>query len=58
VDVEVPGGERRVSTINLLGCSTSVALATGPTDEEEEEGYRYIPRIYDTYCFSMTGLVT
>jgi len=46
VDVEVPGGERgnvqtggrdRVSTISLLGCSTSVALATGPTDEEEEE---------------------
>jgi len=41
----VPGGERgniqtgggdRVSTISLLGCSTSVALATGPTDEEEE----------------------
>ena len=24
-------------TISLLGCSTSVALATGPTDEEEEE---------------------
>ena len=28
------GGDR-VSTISLLGCSTSVALATGPTDEEE-----------------------
>ena len=26
-----------MSTISLLGCSTSVALATGPTDEEEEE---------------------
>jgi len=47
VDVEAPGGEHgnvqtggrgaRGSTINLLGCSTSVALATGPTDEEEEE---------------------
>jgi len=46
VDVEVPGGERgnvqtaggdRVSTISLLGCSTSVALAMGPTDEEEEK---------------------
>ena len=45
MDVGVPGGERtnvqigggdRVTTINLLGCSTSVALATGPTDEEEE----------------------
>ena len=45
VDVGVRGGKRgnvqtdggdRVSTISLLGCSTSVALATGPTDEEEE----------------------
>jgi len=44
VDVEVPGGEHgnvqtgggvRGSTISLLGCSTSVALTTGPTDEEE-----------------------
>jgi len=44
--VGVPGGERgnvqtgrgdRVSTISQLGCSTSMALATGPTDEEEEE---------------------
>jgi len=26
-----------VSTISLLGCITSLALATGPTDEEEEE---------------------
>jgi len=26
-----------VSTISLLGCSTSVALTMGPTDEEEEE---------------------
>ena len=41
MDVEVHGGKRgsiqtgggdRVSTISLLGCSTSVALATGPTD--------------------------
>ena len=31
------GGGDRVSTISLLGCSTSVVLATGPTDEEEEE---------------------
>ena len=46
MDVGLPGGERgniqtgggdRVSTISLLGCNTSVALATGPTDEEEEE---------------------
>jgi len=53
VDVGVPGGERgnvqtgrgdRMSTISLLGCSTSVALATGPTDEEEERG-KLITRI-------------
>jgi len=25
-----------VSTISLLGCSTSMALATGPTDKEKE----------------------
>jgi len=47
VDVAVPGGEHgnvqtnvggdRVSTISLLGCSTCMSLATGPTDEEEEE---------------------
>jgi len=46
VDVGVPGGEcgnlqtgweDTVSTISLLGCSISVALATVPTDEEEEE---------------------
>ena len=30
-------GEDRVSTISLQGCSTSMALAMGPTDEEEEE---------------------
>ena len=30
-----------MSTISLLGCSTSVALATGPTDEEEEEEEKY-----------------
>jgi len=29
------GGDR-VSTISLLGCSPSVALAMGSTDEEEE----------------------
>ena len=38
-DVGASVGERgnRVSTISLLGCSTSVALTMGPTDEEEEE---------------------
>jgi len=44
VDVGVPGGERgnvqtiggdRVSAISQLGYITSVALATGPSDEEE-----------------------
>jgi hypothetical protein len=48
--LEAPGGERgnvqtgggdKVSTISLLGCSTSVALAMGPTDEEEEPGVLY-----------------
>jgi len=43
--VEVPGNERvnvqtgvmdRVSLKSQPECSTSVALATGPTDEEEE----------------------
>ena len=47
MDVGVPGGKRgnvqtggggRVSTISLLGCSTFVALATGPTDEEAQRG--------------------
>ena len=44
MDVGASGGERgnvqthggnRVSTISILGCSTSVALTMGPTDEEE-----------------------
>ena len=37
-------GGNKVSTISLLGCGTSVALTTGPTDEEQEEDgcmYRY-----------------
>ena len=51
MDVEVSGSERgnvqtgggdRVSTISLLGCSISVALATGPTDEEEQHGERHM----------------
>jgi hypothetical protein len=55
VNVEVPGGERRnvqtgggnrVNTISLLGCSTSVALATGPTDEEEETSNHMEKEIY------------
>ena len=50
MDVGVTGGERvnvqtgggdRVSTISLLGCSTSVALATGPTEEEEEGRFNF-----------------
>jgi hypothetical protein len=48
VDMGAPGGEHgkvqtgggdRVSSISLLGCSTSVTLATGPTDEEEEDAH-------------------
>ena len=48
MDVGAPGGEcgnvqtgggDRVSTISLLDCSTSVALAMGPTDEEEEVAF-------------------
>ena len=34
-NVQTRGGNR-VSTISLLGCSTSVALTTGPIDEEEK----------------------
>ena len=39
------GGDR-VSTISLLDCSTSVALATGPTDEEENKLEEKEFRIY------------
>ena len=35
VNIQTRAGNR-VSTISLLGCSTSVALAMGPTDEEEQ----------------------
>jgi len=37
VGMSKEAGGDRVSTISLLGCSTSVALATGPTDEEEQQ---------------------
>jgi len=40
-NVQTCGGNR-VSTISLLDCSTSVALAMGPTDEEEEVSRLYI----------------
>jgi len=36
-NVQTVGGGDRVSTISLLRCSKSVALATGRTEEEEEE---------------------
>jgi len=48
--VGVPGGEHgnvqtgggdRVSTISQPGCSTSMALAMGPTEEEEEHNSKY-----------------
>jgi len=35
-NIQTRGGNR-VSPISLLGCSTSVALTMGPTEEEEEE---------------------
>jgi len=50
VDMGVPGGKHgniqtgggdRVSTRSLLGCSTSVALATGSTDEEAEHMHNW-----------------
>jgi len=39
-----------VSTISLLGCSTSVALTMGPTDDKEEE-------IVTIICITSTNLV-
>jgi hypothetical protein len=44
------GGADRVSTISLLGCSTSVALTMGPTDEEEGADER------DTALYSTGGI--
>ena len=43
VDVGVPGGEGgnvqtgRGDRVSTIGCSTSVALATGPTEEEVKQ---------------------
>jgi hypothetical protein len=34
---KLAGGGDRGTTLGFLGCSTSVALATGPTDKEEED---------------------
>jgi len=67
VDVGVPGGKRgnvqtgggdRVITISLLGFSTSVTLATGPTDEEEDdEEVPYYEVTYNTkYDFKILGI--
>jgi len=56
--VEVPGGERwnvqtgeadTVSTTSLIGCSTSVALAKGPTNEGEEEATRRMEKSVNTH---------
>ena len=44
------GGDR-VSTISLLGCSTSVALATGPTDEEEGKEVLIFVALCQFYTF-------
>ena len=43
-----------VSTISLLGCSTSVALTMGPT-EEERRTYASHPLL--PYVFAITDLV-
>jgi len=62
VDVEVPGGERGnvqtsgmdwVSLKSQQDCSTSVALATGPTDEEEEG---YISCGLTIVCHTVVGI--
>ena len=60
------GGDS-VSTISLLGCTTSVALATGPTDEEEVIAFQMVVReeilefVLGELCFiyvnSTTGIV-
>ena len=45
-------GGNRVSTISLLGCSTSMALTMGPTDKEEEEEWRvgfHMPGLFHFY---------
>ena len=47
-------GGNRVSTISLLGCSTSVALTMGPTDEEEESQANPC-RIYGVQSDTGTG---
>jgi hypothetical protein len=55
-------GGNRVSTISLLGCSTSVALTMGPTDEEELRRLRSLfssdnwdlpPIIQYRFCISL-----
>ena len=42
-NVQTRGGNR-VGTVSLLGCSTSVALTMGPTDEEEEHNWDDAPK--------------
>ena len=47
-------GEDGVSTTSLLGCSTSVALATGPTDKDEVEeryGEMHMYKAMHGHCF-------
>ena len=52
-NVQTRGGNR-VSTVSLLGCSTSVALAMGPADEEEESQANPC-RIYGVQSDTGTG---
>ena len=45
----------RVSTISLLGCSTSVALATGPTERrKKEEIIQY--KMFSSECIAVLDL--
>ena len=45
------GGGERVNTTSQLGCSTSVALATGPTDEEEWREPRKFGNCWVNDCY-------
>ena len=53
-NVQTRGGNR-VSTISLLGCSTSVALTMGPTDEEKKK--RESPMLHVAFTFISTRYI-
>ena len=49
-------GVDTVSTVSLLGCGTSVAFATDPTDEEEELHMGHmVAQLVDTLCCKPEG---